>query len=211
MVIIELDKLKHFFRLILFLNCSFIFSQEPTNAKPCTGELLWIDNHVKEYNGLNYQECIKKLVQLNNPQALKYLNFDPSGLHKVKQIVNSPNASIFIHKTRKFKSIQIQLCFSQHGMIFSPNDSILFDFGIVPESALSDSLGCAIIGNLPYDSRITYELLDSIVLVVGDKLINVNLEKLNGKLININRIYLTNSQNHLKFYFITLAQVLDLC
>jgi hypothetical protein len=200
MVTIEKDR-RFFILILVYFYSTIIISQERTNSEPCDGNLFYEGSEIKDCIGLNYYDCIRKYIEESNPKTLKDLNFSAKNLYPINSLYNSPSINIFMNKSKCCKNISFEFYFSQHGIIFTYYDSILLDFGISPVLALEDSLNSKVFGNLPYDSRVKYELLDSIVMFQGNKRISLNLNLLKAKIINVNRVYKSNSLRPIEIYF----------
>lgn len=189
---------------ILFLisyNVSYAQDCETLNNgnELCKGKIVYEHCSFKKYFGLTYYEFIRDYVKSNYPDSEKEIVFTNSSLWPFKCNISSPELQIFEATINK-RRIKIEFYFSHHNIIFG-DDSLLKNYNMATNLALEDSMNCSIIGQVPQDSRVKFEQLDSLFVINGSQRKQINIAKINSKIININRTYLTNGYRPIEVYY----------
>lgn len=189
--------------VISFFICNCVISQDcdviQTDVAPCSGKLLYEHCSFKKYYKSSYVEFIKDYIKNNYPNTENDVVFSNSSLLPLKCKISSPEIQIFESKINR-TNIKIEFYFSQHNLIFG-DDSLLNNYNMAANLALEDSMNSSIIGQVPQDSRVKFEQLDSIFVIKGSQKKQINIAKINSKIININRTYLTNGYRPIEVYY----------
>lgn len=169
-----------------------------TGKEPCHGNLVFDHCSFKDYKHLNYNQFIWNYVKDMYPNSINDLIFNKHDLKSFKCLSSTPESQIFEIKINKAE-VKIEFKFSQENIIFG-NDSLLNSTKFVSMLALKDSLNSNFIGNIPQDARVKYELLNEIN-ILGKKNQKINIDNIKLKILNINRIYFSNSYKPIEVYY----------